>query len=137
MVQRYLTSYCFDMQKGFIALVSLLIISAVALSIAVSIVIIGVGEADVAFSTRQGNEATQIAQSCVEEALFRLRGNNGYVGGSLSVGNGSCTITVSGTTTKTITATATLSGPPSYQKQIVATAKQAGYSVVIQTWQEQ
>lgn len=124
-------------KNGFIALTSILVISAVALAVTVSISLLGVGEAKSSLDFKKGQEALKIAEGCVEEALLRLRDDASYSGGSLNVGNGSCTINISGTgSDRTIDVSATLSVPPDYVKKLQITAKRIGNSINSITWQE-
>ncbi len=123
--------------SGFIALTSVLIISAVVLAIAVSVSLLGIGEANSSLTFARGEETKKVAESCVEEALLRLRDTGSYSGGTLSVGNGSCTIAVSGAgSNKTIDVIATLSGPPQYVRKLQVTVKRVGNSVNVLSWSE-
>jgi hypothetical protein len=122
---------------GYIALVSILVITAVALAISVSISLLGVGEAKSSLDYRRGQEALKIAESCIEEALFRLRNDDTYTGGSLSIGNGSCTISVSGSgSDRTIDVVAQVLGLAQYTKKLQVTLVLAGNSVNITSWSE-
>lgn len=128
-------------QKGFIALVSILVISAVALTVSVSIALLGVGEASSSLSFKKGQESLKVAESCIEEALIRLRDNASYdpAGASTTLPDlaGSCTIDVSGTgVNRTIDVTSTISAGPDYTKKIQVTAKRAGNSINITGWAE-
>ena len=123
--------------NGFIAFTSLLIISAVALAIAASISLLGVDEAKSSLSFKKGQESLKLAEGCLEEALIRLRDDNDYTGGSLNLGDGSCTIGVSGEgNDRTITIQSTISDPPDYIKNLSATVKLTGNSIKLVTWQE-
>ena len=123
--------------KGFIAFTSLLIISAVALAIAASISLLGVDEAKSSLSFKKGQESLKLAEGCLEEALIRLRDDNTYSGGSLNLGDGSCTIGVSGSgSDRTITIQSTISDPPDYIKNLTATVKLTGNSIKLVTWTE-
>lgn len=125
------------LRGGFIAFTSLLIISAVALSIAASISLLGVDEAKSSLSFKKGQEAVKLAEGCLEESLLRLRDNATYSGGSLNLGDGSCTISISGTgANKTITIEATITEPSNYIKNLSATVKRIGNSINLLTWQE-
>jgi hypothetical protein len=125
-------------QKGFIALTSILIISTVALAVSVSISLLGVGEAKSSLDFKKGQETLKIAEGCIEEALIRIRNDDTYTGGSLNVGDGSCTISVSGTgSDRTVDVTATISGSSlDYIKRIQITTKIIGNSINILTWTE-
>lgn len=125
--------------KGYIAFTSLLIISLVALSIAFSISMLGIEEVKTALGFKKGQETQDIAESCIEEGLLRLKNDNTYTGTSqpLNVGGGSCTIIVSGTNPNyTIFATAAINGHPTYNKKIQVKTKRGAGSVTITSWQE-
>jgi len=122
---------------GFIAFTSLLVISAVALTIALSISLLGINEAKSSLDFKKGQETLKIAEGCLEEALIRLRDKVDYSGGSLNLGDGSCTISISGTgSDRTIDITATITGPPDYIKKLQAVIKRTGYAVNLISWQE-
>lgn len=59
-------------KKGYIALISVLVISAVALSIAISTLLLGVGSIKTAFSLEQSSQAQALADSCLEVALQKI-----------------------------------------------------------------
>jgi len=95
-------------QRGIVSIATTMIIFAVALLIAVSVQYVGVGELLMGYGEQQSEQAFQLGDSCVDEAMLRLKRNNAYTGGSLSVGSTSCTISVSGSgSTRTITVSAT------------------------------
>lgn len=124
-------------RQGFIAFTTILIVSAVTLAIAVSVSLLGITEANTSLGFKKGQETLKIAEGCGEEALLRLRDDSSYSGGSLTVGDGSCAITISGVgSSKTIDITATIIGPPEYVKKIQISAKRIGNSINIISWQE-
>lgn len=128
-------------QRGFIAFTSLLVVSAVALAIAVSISLLGITEASTSLGFKKGQEVLKIAEGCAEEALLRLRDDATYDldGAEVSLPglDGSCTMDISDTgANRTIDITATISGPPQYVKKLQITAKRAGNSINITSWQE-
>lgn len=124
--------------EGFIAFTSLLIISAIALAVSISIATLGVSSARSSLDYKKGKETYAIAKSCSEIALLKLRDNATYSGEGLNVGNGSCVITVSGSgTDRTIDITATITNPPpSFTKSLRLTAKRVGNSINITTFSE-
>ena len=92
-------------EKGYVTLISILVIGAVGLSIATSLVLLGLGSSRTSFALEQGNQAKALANACAEEALQKVWDLDSYVGtGSLTLGQGSCTYSVSGAAApKTIT----------------------------------
>ncbi|KKQ51850.1 MAG: hypothetical protein UT19_C0005G0033 [Candidatus Woesebacteria bacterium GW2011_GWB1_39_10b] len=119
------------------ALTSILIISAITLSIAISISLLGVGEAKSSLDYKKGGETLKIAEACVEEALLRLKSDESYLGASLTVGDGLCNISVSGSgLDRTIDVTAQITNGISYTKKIQVTAKRTGTAINITGWNE-
>ena len=80
---------------GFATLFSLLIVSAISLTIAVSLIISGVGVIRSAQSSENSVEARALANACAEEALQKIRDLETYTGtDTIIFGNGSCTYIV-------------------------------------------
>jgi len=94
-------------QKGQ-TLVTLLVFSVVALTVATAAVGIMLNVAQGTNRVEGTVTASQVAESGVENALLRLLRNPSYTGETLQVGDGSAVITVSGTNPKTVTVNGTL-----------------------------
>lgn len=125
-------------QSGLVAITSLLIISVMVLSVAISISLLGLGSAQNSLSYKKGVEALKIAESCIEEGLLRLRDDGNYSGGTLQVEAGSCTIVVSDVgSNRTLDVTGQVPGPPMYERSIQVTVRRMGTSINLLTWQEQ
>ena len=84
--------YNFKNQKGYIALISLLIIVATALTIGLAISLRGVEEIQISFGKSQAVKAENLANACIEEGLERLRNNWSNYSDSLAIGDNSCII---------------------------------------------
>jgi hypothetical protein len=96
------------MEKGYIAILTVLIISAVVITIATTVSLLAIGEAQSSFALFKGEDTLTFVEGCMEDALLKARNNNTYTGGSITRPEGTCTITVSKAgTTWTITATTT------------------------------
>lgn len=106
---RYL---CYNQRRssGYATLISVLIASAVGISVAVSLLLLGLSISKTAFSEEQLRQAKSLSDACAEEALEQIRASTSFTGsGGLSIGLGSCsyavangggqnrTVTVSGT----------------------------------------
>lgn len=94
-------------QGGYIALISVLITSALILLIGVGGSMRGVDAAAITMGEGAALRAELLAESCVEEALVRLRANFGYAGNeTIMIGSGgTCdmlSVTGSGNTDRTI-----------------------------------
>lgn len=81
-------------RAGYVALVSLLIVSAVALTISIAVSLRGIEELQMSFSDSQAAKASSLANACLEEGLWRLHTNWQYYSGSLSISPNSCIISV-------------------------------------------
>lgn len=85
MVQQHLDN------SGYMTLLSVLIVSALATSIAVSLLWLGLGSSKTSFALEQSNQAKGLANACAEYALGQVRDDSNYAGsGSLTLGAGSC-----------------------------------------------
>lgn len=81
--------------KGFAALLAVIIIGAAALIIALNSSLLGLGELDLGYTSQKGDEAFSIADGCMEEALRRLRIAPTLAGTfTPTISNGSCTFTI-------------------------------------------
>lgn len=104
----------FDKQSsfmgGYVTLVSILVIGAVGVSVATSLLLFGLGASRNSFSVEQSSQAMGLADACAEEALQQIWTDDTYVGtGNLTLGQGNCSYTVSGISApKTITASGTV-----------------------------
>ena len=80
-------------QKGYIALISILIISGVTLLVAISANLLGISEADMGLQKNQSSRSFYLAVLCAEDALMKLRDNLEYPGNEvLVIGDGTCNI---------------------------------------------
>jgi hypothetical protein len=138
MVQKRIINYQHLKKKnGFAAITSMIVISIVVLGIATSVALMGIDNAQSSLSVTKHQSAVTISKSCVEEALIRIRDDVNYTGGSLNFSEGSCTSSVSGTSTlKTVDVVTTVPGPPSYSHSLQITVTRKGKSINITSWQE-
>jgi len=122
--------------SGYIALITVLVVCAVAT--AVSLVLLVNGN-DLQRAGQIDNYATQargLANACAEEALQQMHDSTSFTGtNSLTLGNGTCTYTVTstGTSTRTITTSGTVQTVVR-KVQVYATIGSSNISVT--SWQE-
>ncbi len=84
--------------KGFVVLISTLVAGAVGIAITASIILLGLSSSRSSFTFVQHRQAYWAANGCVEEALGMIRDDMSYVGSdSFSIGQGTCTYTVTNT----------------------------------------
>lgn len=82
-------------ESGYIALVTVLVTGAVGVAIAVSLLLLGLGSSRTSFSLEQSSQAKALANACAEEALQQIRDSTPFTGtGSLTLGQGTCSYTV-------------------------------------------
>lgn len=122
--------------KGFVSLLAVIIVGAIGLSIAVALLLNGVNALRFSFSGEQSAQARALADACAEHALGIIRGQTSYTGnGSLSLGNGICTYTVSsqGAQNRTITATGTVG---TLVRKVRITLDKITPDIELTSWQE-
>lgn len=120
-------------QSGM-ALVTVLIFTAVALIVIVMGVTLSITQVDSAVTYSSGQEAILTAESAAENALIRLLRNPNYAGETLTFENGTATIVVSGVSpNKQIDVTADVSS--SVRKLRIGFSDVDGI-LQVNTWQE-
>jgi hypothetical protein len=125
--------YKISMKKGE-TLVTLLVFMVVAITVTTSAAMIILSSSLNAAKFQEGQDASYIAESGIEDALLRLLRDPSFSGETLTVGSGTATVTVSGTTTKIITSVGKIN---SFTRKIQVTAGSTGGSLVITPpWQE-
>ena len=93
-------------QNGSIALISLLLISVISM-----ILVVGASETSISTSYQYLNNSSNkaayyLAEGCLEEAIIRLESNSDFSGTTIPVdADSSCTVVVSGSSTKSVTIT--------------------------------
>src|SRR6266576_3010630 len=80
--------------QGYIALITVLIISAVALTVSASVSLLGIGIAQSALASSKGENALQLVEGCAEDALLKSQQSSSYNGGNITRPEGTCVITV-------------------------------------------
>lgn len=80
-------------RQGFILLITILIIGAIASAILSSLLLLGISSSQVSFSVQQSGEALAGAQACAEYALLQLRQSPSYAGNEFkTLGANECEI---------------------------------------------
>lgn len=123
-------------QKGYVALIAVLVAGAVGLAVALTLLTGGTDSQRATLATQQSVQARNLAKSCVEEALQQMRNNSSYTGtGSLTLGQGTCayTVTNTGGNNRTINSSGTVQ---STIRKIDAYVTITTLSISITSWQE-
>lgn len=86
-------SPCGDKEQGYIALISVLIISALAILIASSANLLSISESNMSLQENQAWESFYLADFCAEQALMKLESVLNYSGNeTITIGEESCDI---------------------------------------------
>lgn len=123
-------------QRGYVALMAVLIIGAVALAISLVLLTTGADSQRTSLVAQQSKQARSLAVACAEEALQVVHDNIAYTGTSnLSLGQGSCTytVTVTAATTRTIVVSGTVGN---VVRKIQAYVTIGSSSISVTSWQE-
>ena len=123
-------------QRGYIALITVLVIGTVGIAIVTSLILMGLGSSRISFSLEQSDQAKALANACAEEALQQIRDSTPFTGTrNLTLGHGSCSYTVipGENQNRTITSTGTVG---TIIRKIRVTIDNITPSINITSWQE-
>lgn len=123
----------FKKQKGFIAITTVLIISALVLMVGIGISLESIGEMKMGLQRSLSSQVYYLANLCAEQTLMKLKENSGYLGDeTINVENGNCTILpIEGNWT--IKVSASSSGQIKKMKLIVS---QIDPEIIVDSWEE-
>ena len=135
-ISLYTLKFRDEAKKGYIALISVIVISAIGLAIMLSVISAGVDASKTDFSLQQSGSARVLASSCAEEALEKiLETSTTSSSGSLVIGSGTCTYLITSTNGQNITinSTGVLSAVTSKIKAVIASTSP---SISLSSWEE-
>lgn len=124
------------MKRGFVTLISVLIVAAIGLTIATSMLLSGLTAGRTGFALIQSYQSKALADGCMEEALERIRESGPFTGtGTLSLGPGLCSYTVisKGGQNRTATSSATVG---TQVRKVKVTIDKINPVIHITSWQE-
>jgi len=122
----------FSQEKGN-ALITLIFFALITIIVTSSAVVMMITNSGAVTTVQQGNDAYSVAESGIENALLRLLRNPSYTGEVLPIGNGTATISVTGTTTKTIISRGRIG---EFERSIQVTATYANNVLTVTAWDE-
>ncbi|MCH7492610.1 hypothetical protein IID19_03410 [Patescibacteria group bacterium] len=121
-------------QRGYIALIAVIIILSVTLAISLTMNVLSVDETKTGLLKQQSAQSFAVADACMREAYLRVKRDNSYTGGNLNIGVGSCTIVVSSLgDTRTIIVDSDVNG---IQRQLESQVTIVGNTLDLDYWQE-
>jgi hypothetical protein len=126
-------NYKLKTNNGFIALVTVLIIFAIALLIGLSVSLLSISEAQMGLKKSQSSQSTYLANLCAEDALMKLKEDINYSGNeTIEIGGGSCQILpIEGNWT-----IKTIANFENQVKKIKIIVSQVNPQMLISSWQE-
>lgn len=122
--------------EGFVALISVILIGAVGTAIAVSVILLSLGSSRTSFALEQSNQTKALVNACAEEALQQISDSTPFTGtGNLTLGQGSCSYTVTSQSgqNRTIIATGTVG---TIVRKVKITIDKINPDINITSWQE-
>lgn len=122
--------------SGFATLVSILLVGVIGLAISVSLLLLGLSSSRTSFAQEQSYQAKALTDACAEEALEQIRDSTPFTGsGTLTLGQGSCsyTVTSQGGANRTITASGTVATMTRRARVII---NQINPTIGVTSWQE-
>ncbi len=121
-------------QRGYVAILTVLILSAVVVGTMSTAALLSIGEARSGLALSDGEETLQFVEGCVDEALLRSRADPNYNGSTITVPEGSCLVTISKISvpwTMTVNNTTT-----AYQRKIQVQYTRGATGITISSWKE-
>lgn len=127
--------------KGFIALSTVLIISAVTLSIVITVAHLSIGEGQSGLAIQLSEENLADVEGCVEEILLKIHGNASYSATSLAQSpTGTCSFTYNTTNPWDVdvsyTYTDTASPLRNFNRKIKVKFSRSPTAITLISWQE-
>lgn len=122
--------------NGYVTLLSVLVVSAVTLSIGLSLLVSGIDASRIGFLFENSGQARFLADACAEEALQEIRDFTPFTGsGGLSFEYGDCTYTVvsGGGQSRTVTASSTVD---TVVRKVTISITAINPLIVISSWEE-
>lgn len=122
--------------RGYITLISVLIVGAVGIAVTLSIILLGIGSSRTSLAVEQSSQAKSLANACTEEALQQIRDLSSFTGtGALTLGRGACTysVTSQGGQNRTITTVGTVG---TIVRKITVILNKVTPLVGVTSWQE-
>ncbi len=123
-------------KTGFASLLTVLIIGAATLVMAVSASLLSMGELDMSTAAVKGSQALTNAEACVEESLRRIRIDTNYFATAklMDVGSGQCVFSISGSGgTRRIVSEGSVS---IYRKKVEVDLSLNDREISIDNWEE-
>lgn len=123
-----------NLKKGYIATITILIVMAVVMAITVTVALLSIGAAQGSLAMTGGEQAWNMTEGCMEDALRLSRDNISYSNGTLVRPEGTCTVTIQKNAGVWTVNVAPVGGD--YQRSIVVVFNRVVTGLVITSWKE-
>lgn len=123
-------------QFGYVTLLSVLVVGAVGVAVSLSLLLLGLGSSRTGFALQQMYQAKALADACAEDALLEIRNATSFTGnGSLTLGQGTCsyTVTSQGGQNRTVTATGMVG---SVTRKVKGVLTKVSPNITVASWKE-
>lgn len=121
-------------KNGYMTLITVLIISTVAVVIGTTVSLLAIGQAQSSYTLTKGEDALAFVDGCMEDALLKTKNSPTYNGGTITRPEGTCSITVSKAgNIWTILATTTATA---YKRTIRVVVTRSAGTLVVSSWEE-
>lgn len=127
------------MQRGFVAITTVLILSAVVVAIATTVTLLSIGEAQSSLSLYKGEDNLSFVEGCVEDVMLKIRADSSYNanGATITRPEGTCLISVNGGLGGPINWDLTVTSQnTSYQRQIRVIFTRNPTGITLTSWKE-
>ena len=123
-------------ESGYVALLAVLIVGAIATATGIVLLLTSADSQRSVLVSQQSKQARSLAVACSQEALQLMYENTSYTGsGNLTLGQGSCTYTVTNTggSTRSVAATGTVNNT---SRKIQLNVTIGSLNISITSWQD-
>ncbi|MDO8498665.1 MAG: fibronectin type III domain-containing protein [bacterium] len=122
------------LQKGFIALTTVLVVSVVVVAIAATSSLLSIGEAQSGLVLLKGEDNLHLVEGCMEDLLLKIRADQNFNQTTITLPEGSCNITYNSRDPSWDVTVS--SGEPAYQRQVRVTFTRPPTGLALTSWQE-
>lgn len=123
--------------KGFVALSTILVLSAVMLVVVGTITYLAIGEAQTSLALSLGSNSLDLVEGCTEDLLQKVHDDGTYAGAAISRPEGTCAITYNPGTTRPTNWDVTVSSDATeYQRKIQVIFTRSSSAITLSSWQE-
>ncbi len=125
-----------DSRRGYIALLSVIVVGSMGTAIMLSIMLIGVSTSKTDFAVQQSGNAKVLASSCGEEALQKiLETGTTSSSANLSIGSGTCSYVITSQSGQNITINA-IGNTGTLTSKVKIVISTTSPSIILSSWQE-